>query len=788
MENTGGGQRRTPMHTAARVLTAAGLLASLGALGSGCLTRKVSGEPPTTKINYNSVIRQSAIDKIDLLFAIDNSSSMGDKQALFAEAVPDLLTRLLTPNCVDDAGNVLKDGAGKAITADANGKCSKGKPEFNPVQDLHIAIVSSSLGSFGTSVCDVNAPGNQGRLFDDKAHLLTRFKPPTTGTPNAAPTNFLTWLPDTQDNRDKGKLPTKDGTTPEPNRDALQADFQNMVTGVQDNGCGFEAQLESVYRFLIQPDPYAEAKTVNNATTLSGVDNDILQQRANFLRDDSLVAIIMLTDENDNTIDPMALGAHAWLYENTNAVKRGTPACTDPAKGPTSGECFSCFQQNAAGIPNCAGDDGYITNGDDDPNIRFFEPKKRFGYDPRFPIDRYITGFSQAKVPDRRSEHPVGDQGPSFNYVGNPTCTNPLFAKNSGNERLPTDGADVDKLCTLPRGPRTPDLVFFALIGGVPWQLLTDKPDDLSDSNSGKFKDRLDDTDWKRILGVDPLHYNYEGVNVRMRESVEKRAGVEVQGSDFRDWDTKKRDLQYACTFQLQKVRNCADDANKTACDCLNGSDSSLCDPNDKTKQIKGKAFPTVNELAVARAMRDQGVVASLCPKYPLVADQTAHPDEYGYRPAVQTIVNRLKDALTERCIPQPLEEDADGTVPCLITELEPTPGDQAAACDPAKGLEQPDPGVLARYRKEQEANKATPDELARPLCVIKQLKGAELVSNSCVASTKAGWCYVSRGKVSTEKCAQSIKFPDAFQRPNGAIINLQCIEQPPTANADAGP
>src|SRR5437879_6297840 len=95
------------MKSAARATMVAGLLACVGAVGSGCLTRKVSGEPPTTKITYNTVVRQSAIDKIDLLFAIDNSSSMGDKQKLFSEAVPDLIQRLLTPNCLDDNGNVV---------------------------------------------------------------------------------------------------------------------------------------------------------------------------------------------------------------------------------------------------------------------------------------------------------------------------------------------------------------------------------------------------------------------------------------------------------------------------------------------------------------------------------------------------------------------------------------------------------------------------------------------------------------------------------------------------------
>ncbi len=64
--------------------------------------------------------------KLDVLFMIDNSGSMGDKQVLLADAVPDLINRLITPNCVDGQG-VPVGGA-----ADANGACALGSPEFPP--------------------------------------------------------------------------------------------------------------------------------------------------------------------------------------------------------------------------------------------------------------------------------------------------------------------------------------------------------------------------------------------------------------------------------------------------------------------------------------------------------------------------------------------------------------------------------------------------------------------------------------------------------------------------------
>ncbi len=65
---------------------------------AACLDRPVETSPPDEKSTFTTTIRNQVVDKIDLLFMIDNSSSMGDKQALLAAAIPDMITRLVTPN------------------------------------------------------------------------------------------------------------------------------------------------------------------------------------------------------------------------------------------------------------------------------------------------------------------------------------------------------------------------------------------------------------------------------------------------------------------------------------------------------------------------------------------------------------------------------------------------------------------------------------------------------------------------------------------------------------------
>src|SRR5579863_4044909 len=114
--------------------TIATVVGVLGILGAGCLNRPLTNASPTTQTNFTAVVHNQSVDKIDLLFMIDNSASMGDKQALLAQAVPDMINRLVAPNCVDANGNPVMPPA----TADVNGNCATGKAEFPPVHDMHI--------------------------------------------------------------------------------------------------------------------------------------------------------------------------------------------------------------------------------------------------------------------------------------------------------------------------------------------------------------------------------------------------------------------------------------------------------------------------------------------------------------------------------------------------------------------------------------------------------------------------------------------------------------------------
>ncbi len=134
-----------------------------------------------------------------------------------------------------------------------------------------------------------------------------------------------------------------------------------------------------------------------------------------------------------------------------------------------------------------------------------------------------------------------------------------------------------------------------------------------------------------------------------------------------------------------------------------------MCDPNNPNSQLYAKAYPTIRELNLANKLGGQGIVSSICPID--VSDNAAGNDPlFGYRPAVASIINRLKNALTNQCLPQKLDaSDAGAGVPCLILATLPaatSPSNPQADCTSGKypGYSAPDPNILAEFQSSAEA------------------------------------------------------------------------------------
>ncbi|MDI1480085.1 hypothetical protein [Polyangium sp. y55x31] len=551
-------------------------------------------------------------DKVDILLVVDNSRSMADKHEVLARATQDLVQSLANPPCVDSNGAVASN------PASALDPCPPGQMRRHvPMTDIHVGVISSSLGGHGSDSCpDVDSndlacsPGSN-LTNNDKGHLLSRTDVCGGGqAPTYDGKGFLAWDP-------KGAFSPPGTSDPS----ELATNLADMIRGVGQKGCGYESQLESWYRFLVDPEPHASISVVNGEATPQGLDTDLLAQRASFLRPDSMLVILTLTDENDCSIKESGQSFIAAQLRTPGGAPLKLPRPrAECAADPNDPCCKSCAmpQGDCPADPTCLDSTGQVAllnAGEDDPNLRCFDQKRRFGIDFLYPVDRYIGALTQATVPNRAGE----------------LVPNPIFSD--------LDPSDTNA------NVRDPGLVFVAGIVGVPWQDIARDPSNLSAGYKSPTELAESGT-WDAILG-DPAT-GTAPTNPYMIESIEKRSGVTagnpINGGDRTIGDN---DLQYACTFPLLTPRDCSDPSHES-CDCSEpNNDNPLCapDPNNggaRTLQVAAKAYPSPRTMSLIEGVGNQGVLTSICPSN--LTDPSA--DDYAYRPVIRALVERLASRL----------------------------------------------------------------------------------------------------------------------------------------------
>jgi hypothetical protein len=352
----------------------------------------------------------------------------------------------------------------------------------------------------------------------------------------------------------------------------LQAAASCVVQAVDDNGCGYEATWEAAYRFLADPAPYGEAAvdcdlpaekgpfSCKGGVVVSGSDTTILAQRKAFLRDDSLLAVVVLADENDFSAKPAGRNWRPW---GTPRMLRAWDGCAnvpdDLEPDDFAGlqllknkyNCASC--EDDGNNPACK--QGFPTvDGDiDDINLRGFHQMQRFGYSSLWSRKRYVDAFTARTV--------LGSDGKM--------ATNPIFAS----------------------GKRTNDMIIVAGIVGVPQGLVTKT---------------MTENDWAKIISPD-----LSKRDPHMIESVLPRVGLRtyngdrnvdaVHGGEREALRTRWNDLQYAC-IAPRSVKEGGDDCP---------SNSPLCDASGQQPYFK--AYPGLRHLRILHDLGASGFVASIC-------------------------------------------------------------------------------------------------------------------------------------------------------------------------------
>jgi hypothetical protein len=210
-----------------------------------CFSPPVAAPRTTVTQETNVRVEQNIKNKVDVLFMVDNSSSMDPMQL-------ELRARF------GDFFKVFEDLAASGTFA-----------------DLHIGVVTSDFGAGDAAGagCEASGGGQHGFLQTLPSPNATS-PPPNCMPPVGAP--YIAYAFDPNGGPAKTNLPN--GT----NSAALVSEFTCMAS-VGAKGCGFEHQLESVYAAL------------HNT-----------KENADFLRSDALLTVVFVTNEDDGSAAPGA--------------------------------------------------------------------------------------------------------------------------------------------------------------------------------------------------------------------------------------------------------------------------------------------------------------------------------------------------------------------------------------------------------------------------------------------------------------------------------------------------
>jgi hypothetical protein len=206
--------------------------------------------PHCTVSQATAEVPVSSVDKVDLLFVVDNSGSMSEEQAALREQFPRLLSIL------------------------ASGDPGAGREKFPAAKSVHLGVVSTDLGLVGISDIDkCNGLGDDGIMQNE----------PRLQNCKASYPRFLTF---------EAGL----------NTPIEVANDLACVAQLGTDGCGFEQQLEVALKAL-WPSADSRIKFLGDASNFGVLGHGDTENQG-FLRSDpvqglSALAIIMVTDEED---------------------------------------------------------------------------------------------------------------------------------------------------------------------------------------------------------------------------------------------------------------------------------------------------------------------------------------------------------------------------------------------------------------------------------------------------------------------------------------------------------
>ncbi len=228
-------------------------------LVTGCAVRPLREIVPCTQSGVVNEVDIDQVTEIDLLFLVDNSGSMTEEQNALISEIPRLVTILATGE--------LPDGT-----------------TFEPVASLRVGVITSDMGVGGVAPAMTMC----GESLGDDGILITDHRGTRTDCEEGYPA-FLDFASESGD------------------ADAFATDVR-CLANTGSAGCSFEQQLEAVLKAVTpstssitfpQTIGGVEVRnTVGHGDTENAIDrgDGVLE---GFVRPDSLLAVVVITDEDD---------------------------------------------------------------------------------------------------------------------------------------------------------------------------------------------------------------------------------------------------------------------------------------------------------------------------------------------------------------------------------------------------------------------------------------------------------------------------------------------------------
>jgi len=246
---------------------------SSGSGGAGAGSAPPEVVSPSGSVRNVAQIHSANVDKVDVLFVVDNSGSMREEQEALRMQFPRLIAALTRGERAD--GSL-----------------------FAPARDLHLGVVSTDMGLPNVPDRSALGCGDESRPLGDNGMLQNRSNPGGASGLMCGTVlpNFLAFQ--------LGQDPAQNDT----NAAAIANDLA-CLSSLGTSGCGFEMQLESALRALWPSDNILPDGTpgafADNRPFLDGTpfgNGAPAGSNTGFLRTNdsgSVLAVVVLTDEDD---------------------------------------------------------------------------------------------------------------------------------------------------------------------------------------------------------------------------------------------------------------------------------------------------------------------------------------------------------------------------------------------------------------------------------------------------------------------------------------------------------